>query len=151
MGLYNFQERFVPFIKDGSKPHTIRAIRKYPQKVGALMHLFFGLRTKYSTRIIPALPCKSVKTIIFYDDGDVFIHPEILNIEQATQFVEITNLHIARRTLHLLDDTDKDELAWRDGFRVDDKGTRKGCFYLMLRWWRQTHELPFAGHIQYWK
>ncbi len=44
MGLYNFKARFVPFVLDGSKTHTIRAKRRYPAKPGDTLYLYTGLR-----------------------------------------------------------------------------------------------------------
>lgn len=150
MGLYNFQERFVPFIQDGTKTHTIRAIRKYPQKVGALMHLFYGLRTKSAKRIISAQPCKKVNTIIITRDYKIYLIEGVMNARECELFGRTKNKSKAF-CYNILNTNEKDELSWRDGFRIDDKGTRIGCFDLMFRWWKQTHELPFAGHIQYWK
>ena len=46
MGLYNFRERFAPFILSGKKTHTIRAVRIHPDKPGNILYLYTGLRTK---------------------------------------------------------------------------------------------------------
>jgi hypothetical protein len=62
MGLYNFEKRFVPFIKRGDKTHTIRAERKYPDVPGDLCHLYQGLRTKKAKLIFRA-PCVKVQEI----------------------------------------------------------------------------------------
>ena len=47
---------------------------------------------------------------------------------------------------------DKDHFAWDDGFRPDG-ATRlnpTGAFELMMRFWKQTHELPFIGDLIKW-
>src|SRR5260370_25323008 len=62
MGLYNFQKRFVPFIKRGDKTHTIRAKRKHPDKPGDVCHLYQGLRTKKAKLIFRA-PCVRAEEI----------------------------------------------------------------------------------------
>jgi len=46
VGLYNFRERFAPFILSGKKTHTIRAVRIHPDKPGNILYLYTGLRTK---------------------------------------------------------------------------------------------------------
>lgn len=47
----------------------------------------------------------------------------------------------------------QDSFAWKDGFRpegstADDPA---GAWELMLRFWKQTHDLPFSGVVIYWK
>jgi hypothetical protein len=45
-------KRFLgPKIKDGSKPHTIRAKRKHPFKVGARLYMYHDLRQKSCEKI----------------------------------------------------------------------------------------------------
>ena len=48
MGLYNFKPQFVPFILNGTKAHTIRAIRKdgLVDEPGDTMFLYTGLRQR---------------------------------------------------------------------------------------------------------
>jgi hypothetical protein len=66
MGLYNFQERFVPFILDGRKTHTIRAPRANPDKPGNMLHLYTGLRHK-GARLLMRVPCVKVEEIVITD------------------------------------------------------------------------------------
>ncbi|MGH9746565.1 MAG: hypothetical protein ACRD59_10715 [Candidatus Acidiferrales bacterium] len=69
MGLYNFEKRFVPFILDGRKTHTIRAVRAHPDKAGNTLHLYTGLRQK-GARLLMRVPCVKVEEIeIFYTEG----------------------------------------------------------------------------------
>ena len=138
MGLYNFQQRFVPFIEDGSKRHTIRGIRRNPDKPGDTCHLYTGLRQP-GARLIFRAPCLRVEPIEIneWDGGAVYINGERLGHDEM------------------------DALAWRDGFRgpqsdwlsigskiIPTPGTVKGCFQQMLSFWNDR--LPFEGHIVHW-
>ena len=62
MGLYNFQERFVPFVLSGAKTHTIRARRSRPDKPGDTLHLYTGLRHK-GARLLMRVECVKVEEI----------------------------------------------------------------------------------------
>jgi hypothetical protein len=134
MGLYNFQEKFVPFIRDGTKTHTIRALRAHPDVPGNTMHLYTGLRHP-GAELLGRFPCVRVEEIRITEYHRVFINA-----------VE-------------LDRDEKDLLAWRDGFRMD--GTvwaltvpklpaHVGCFgTLMVPFW--DGRLPFVGNVYHWK
>jgi hypothetical protein len=64
MGIYNFQERFVPMIQDGTKTHTIRAPRKGAEDVpGNTMHLYTGLRRK-GAKLLARFECVRVDEIV---------------------------------------------------------------------------------------
>lgn len=96
MGLYNFQPRFVPFILSGHKRHTIRAIRRYPDKPGDILHLYTGLRQK-NAQLLMRVPCLKVEEI------EIHITPgngRLIRIEGIS-----------------LDHTESDALARRDGFK----------------------------------
>jgi len=91
MGLYNFQPRFVPFIRAGTKKHTIRATRSVCDKPGDTMHLYTGLRQKGAT-LIARVPCVKVENILITTGG----------------WVRIDGLYLA--------DDEREALARRDGF-----------------------------------
>ena len=134
MGLYNFKEMFVPFIRDGTKTHTIRAVRALPDVPGNTMHLYTGLRQP-GAELIGRVPCIKVEPI------------------------RITWDHVVIIGGVKLDRDEKDLLAWRDGFRLDETvlaicdpklPEHCGCFeLLMLKFWEGR--LPFEGHIYYWR
>lgn len=91
MGLYNFQKRFAPFILDGRKTHTIRALRANPDKPGNTLHLYTGLRQK-GARLLMRVPCTKVEDILI----DSACHISINGVR--------------------LDPSECDQLARRDGF-----------------------------------
>lgn len=137
MPAYSFQERFIPFLLDGSKDHTIRkerAGRSRHARPGETVYLYYGMRTKWCQKIGEAT-CSAVRKIRITVD-DIIVYDENLD-EQPIN-----------RTLHELN-----TFAWKDGFRPE--GTTKdnptGAFSLMLRFWKQTHDLPFQGLVIYWK
>ena len=127
MGLYNFKEMFVPFIRDGTKTHTIRAVRALPDVPGNTMHLYTGLRQP-GAELIGRVPCIKVEPI------------------------RITWDHVVIIGDAKLDRDEKDLLAWRDGFRLEAATLpgHRGCFeLLMLKFWEGR--LPFEGHIYHWR
>lgn len=122
MGLYNFQSRFVPFILDGRKMHTIRARRARSDKPGSILHLYTGLRTK-KAKLLLRVTCTRVEEI------------EILNgIFGDENHASVT---IDGQTL---DRSEREMLAQRDGF---------SNFEDMIAFW--NGRLPFRGHIIHWK
>lgn len=122
MGLYNFQPRFVPFILDGRKKHTIRAPRANPDKPGNTLHLYTGLRTKKAKLLMRAI-CVKI---------------EFIEIGMSAE--EVEDGFPVWVDGNLLSQDEKTLLAQRDGF--DD-------FPHMRDFWR--NRLPFRGHIIHWK
>jgi hypothetical protein len=147
MPVYSFKERFVPFILNGSKPHTIRKRRKYPAKPGDTLYLYFGLRTKYSKKLREE-KCLDVKTI-YIKQKAICIAPCRLSDYQIDL---LRNKKLRRISFKYLTIEECDRLAWMDGFRPEGSTLKnpKGSFELMYRWWKQTHDLPFIGDIIYW-
>lgn len=128
MGIYNFRARFVPFILDVRKTHTIRSIRANPDKPGNTLHLYTGLRTK-KAKLLMRVPCVRVE--------EICIH-ETIRTEGVTEY---------RSCLITIDgdqlsDSEMEALARRDGFRD---------FPEMLAFWNERHQLPFRGHIIHWR
>lgn len=121
MGLYNFQPRFVPFIKAGTKKHTIRDKRKYPDKPGNTLHLYTGLRTK-KTRLIARVECVRVDDIVIghgFGVGSIWINGEELS------------------------ESERERLARADGF--------KNMKEMLKFWERPKDRLPFRGNIIHWR
>lgn len=122
MGLYNFHARFVPFILDGRKTHTIRARRTFPDKPGNTLHLYTGLRTKH-TRLLLRASCVRVETI------------EIKNGAFGDEWHALVKING-----ETLDRSEREALARRDGFHD---------FSDMMAFW--NGRLPFTGHIIHWR
>ena len=122
MGLYNFKKQFAPFILEGSKTHTIRAMRAHPEKPGNMLHLYTGLRQKGATLLFRA-PCVKVEEI---------------EIEEIAEILQVP-VHVVRVDGESLDRGECEALARRDGFRD---------FTEMMKFW--DGRLPFKGHIIHW-
>lgn len=122
MGLYNFHARFVPFILDGRKTHTIRGTRAFQDVVGSTMHLYTGLRTKRAKLLMRA-PCVRVEDIEF--------ETEKRGLDR------IVRVYINGQELTL---DEREGLARRDGFPN---------FAEMMKFWKGR--LPFTGHIIHWR
>lgn len=87
----SYKEQFIMPVKSGRKKHTIRAKRKKPIKVGDTLYMFYGMRTKYCTRIGQAV-CTKVEQITIYQNGLCYVNGKRLTLR------------------------DRDDLAYRDGF-----------------------------------
>lgn len=72
MPAYNFQKLFVPMILGGQKPHTIRKKRKHPTKVGDVIKMFVGMRTKNCRQFAEAT-CTRITPIILDPFGQSII------------------------------------------------------------------------------
>jgi hypothetical protein len=96
MGLYNFKQQFVTPIVTGRKKHTIRGVRRYPDKPGNTMHLYTGLRTK-SAKLIKRVVCAKIERI------DILLDQ---NTERWTIYLDGAPLDLS----------ESESLARRDGF-----------------------------------
>ena len=129
--LLGFKARFVPMVEDGSKTHTIRAKRKIRPRVGETCHCYTGLRRK-GARLLGRWECVRVEDILVYERGD------------ATMGVVIEGVELTP--------DEKNELAWRDGFRSNGK---RRAFAEMAAYWLKLHaqkEGPFVfeGVVIHW-
>lgn len=122
MGLYNFKQRFVMPILDGSKTHTIRPKRRNADRPGKTCHLFTGLRTRKASLLFRA-PCIAVDDIVITADRRVLINGEELSEDEKNAF------------------------AFRDGFRAFGESR---AFEEMMRFWESIHRLPFDGDVIHW-
>lgn len=154
MPAYSFKERFVPMIINGTKHQTIRAYRRNLPMAGQMAYLFFGLRTKWCHKLLAPQKQKKVCTIWIFKDGDVYLSTGNNPLPQVTA----ERYLLTRNRRHLtagnmarkLEGVEKDLFAWKDGFRMDNSTQINGCFNLLIRFWRQTHDLPFTGTVTYW-
>lgn len=84
MGLYGFKAQFVPHILNGSKTHTIRAKRKYPDKAGNKLHLYVGLRQP-NARCLMRPICTKVEEIEISTRKNVTIDGIMLTCDELEQ------------------------------------------------------------------
>jgi hypothetical protein len=90
MPAYNFQKQFVPLILDGSKTHTIRRRRKYPTKVGDILSLYIGQRTK-NCQLIAEVVCVDVLPCVIWPWEERFaapIHTSIYDFFKSDGFTD---------------------------------------------------------------
>jgi hypothetical protein len=137
--LLGFKKLFAPFVEEGSKTHTIRAIRKIPPRVGEICHCYTGLRTK-KVKLLGRWPCVRVEPV-----NIEFVHCGLAYILQITIAGEV------------LSNDEAENFAWRDGFRPE-KFARTGmaALDLMAGFWEQEHGLsfgsaPFEGTLIHWE
>jgi len=152
MPIYNFQQRFWPFIQDGSKQHTIRTIRRHPCKIGDTMYLYGGLRQPGAKRLIEPPLCTAKNTIFIMPSGVVIMLNKTLTKNEAMDRFKDSNPFFFLE-LKILTTEQKDALAWYDGFRNEDNPhitAMPGSWKLMFKAWQKLHPLPFAGHIDIW-
>ncbi len=151
MPAYSFKERFVPFVVNGSKPHTIRSIRKNRAKKGDTLYLYFGLRTKYVRKLREEV-CNNAISINIDEIFGIVLYDHLLS-KQEEEIALINPTDHRLGATKILSSIERDQLAWYDGFRPDGSSESQpyGSYNLMLRFWRQTHALPFVGDIIYWQ
>lgn len=156
MPAFSFKERFVPMVKDGSKCCTIRSFRKYPVKVGQLAHLYYGMRTKFCTKLVEPAPVISfVRCILIPKNGQlVVINTNWIAPEVRSLILAGGDIGVLLPDVKWTNGWSKelmDIFAWEDGFRhSDDMNMAAGCYDLMLRYWRQNGGLPFLGFQTFW-
>ena len=64
---------FIDKVIDGTKPHTIRALREIPVKVGDDLSFFTGMRTKQCRRLRPNTSCTGATEILIFSTGRVVV------------------------------------------------------------------------------
>ncbi len=124
MPALNFSAQFADDVQSGAKCQTIRAPRKRPIRVGDVVHLFTGQRTK-ACRKLGMGKVTSVAEIIIGDGPgrrDVWI-----SNEKKAWWLSIGEIH---------------KLARADGF---------DCKQSMSAWFGKTHGLPFHGVLIQWR
>lgn len=139
MASFNFKPQFVDPIEAGTKGGTIRAYRRFTQKVNSPMYLFCGLRqVKPARRIVPpglGFPpqCRLVWSIIITKRHNVWVH------KSAARVPEWAAREPKSWGFRKLTGDEKDALALFDGFE---------SFEHMMTFW--DGRLPFLGHWNCW-
>jgi hypothetical protein len=138
--LLGFKRRFEPYVLDGSKRHSIRAFRKRYFRAGDICDCYGDVR-QTSMHLLGRFPCVRVEIISIFHRGDGSLAVYIGGQELTA--------------------SEKDLLAWRDGFRSNGSEARPcGCFAEMTDFWLEEHgvrphryaprSLDFQGQIIYW-
>lgn len=131
--ILGFQDRFVPFVEDGSKTHTIRAGERW--KVGMRADLFARPRQKGMRLLFRAQVVKVERIEIHGPEMGIWVDGNHLGWDEV------------------------EALAYRDGFRgatvlpsLDHLANRLHRNYpayaQMMEFWRDR--LPFQGQIIHW-
>lgn len=131
--LLGFRKRFVPFILDGTKRHTIRKDRAFLPKVGETCHCYTALRTKHC-KLLGRWTCIKVQEI------------QIDWLESKCGMTLLITLDGVE-----LDREEARWFAWSDGFR--SRGV-PGALDEMRAYWHDLHgadAFPFSGHVIHWK
>lgn len=141
--LLGFKSQFVPYVLDGTKTHTIRAMRRNPPRVGEICHCYAGLRTKQCA-LLGRWECSGV--------------------QEAEITMGLISLVIAIDG-ELLSQDEADRFAWRDGFRAPNmtgkNEVRKNWIDCgvwleqMTKFWKEQHHMQvgdlFVGPLIHWK
>jgi len=135
-----FKDRFVPFVKEGSKTHTIRDGSRW--RVGKRLDAFQNVRQK-SMRLILRAPVVKVERIeIFeyervpFDLGGNHVRGAHRGPNGEALLVRINGEWLAA--------DEAEALFRRDGFRDPSMMAS----YEALMFWKQR--LPFSGQIIHW-
>ena len=141
--LLGFKRRFVPYVLDGSKTHSIRGVRAIAPRVGETCHCYVDPRQK-TMALLGRWECVRVETI---------------DIAAVRRYDIRTNQHHVYPAVAIADtiltQDEADLLAWRDGFRHEWDGDPRegsgygGCFTLMMEFFQGR--LPFTGRIIHWR
>lgn len=143
-----FQDQFVPFVEDGSKTHTIRAGERW--KVGMRADLYARPRQK-GMRLIFRAPVVRVQEIEIRVIG-----PNTWHLDLNRNLPDRVAVYIDGQ---VLDEDERNLLAWRDGFRNDPAlvkiGILRGCFAQMVQFWAANNGLgrnltEWRGQIVHW-
>ena len=126
--LLGFKRQFAPFVEDGSKTHTVRAIRKIPPRVGEMCHLYVDPRQK-TMRLLGRFVCVRVQDFL---------------MERLSENPTIEGIGI-RIDGELLSPDERESFFWRDGFREPGRSSTEQAY----GFWA-GRILPWRGHIIHW-
>jgi hypothetical protein len=141
VGLLGFKRQFAPFVEEGSKTHTVRALRK-PNKlghaqrsprVGEMVHCYVDPRQK-TMRLLGRWRITKVERITITEFFNPMI-PLAMSIEGQ-----------------LLSTDETEAFLWRDGFR-DKGGETYEAIHQAAEFWkgRLASGKPFHGQVIHWK
>ena len=124
MPAYSFSSQFADLVESGEKRQTIRRRRKRQTKVGDMLYLYAGMRTK-SCRKLGEAVCTAVTPIRIVEGAVIFwLWPG----EE-------------RHTLTVFGKGALQALAERDGFKTASE---------FFTWFDEQYGLPFTGELIQW-
>lgn len=124
-----FKPEFVSKIADGSKPHTIRPVRKGERQiqVGDTLSLRHWSGKPYEEGTNHVV----IREVVCMKVSDILIEQDVFQVGDTVVYIDGKHL----------DDNQRSELAKHDGF---------SSFAEMLKWFEKTHGLPFTGRLIEW-
>lgn len=137
MPLLGFKRRFAPMVLEGSKRHTIRAIRKIPVKVGDVCHCYVDPRQK-SMRLLGRWRCTKVQGIRILADCTPEAPPLIVLFTHE----EGADLCLGAE--------EAERLFWVDGFREEPKDDLPWPHTRQAWEFWKGKEFPFESQMVHW-
>lgn len=142
-----FKARFEPFVKDGSKQHTLRDIRKGTRQIvqGDRLDCYGNVRQK-TMHLIGRWVCIRVQVAQFR-----------FAVANGTEYPRMSIDGVE------LSPDERDAFAWRDGFRHAFPTPKEinlkpysystdGCFSMMMQYWiAEGATFPFEKQLLHWK
>lgn len=139
--LLGFMSRFVPYVEDGSKTHSVREyMKKGERRAGEICNCYANPRQK-NMRLLGRWPCVKVEPIML-------------------GFQPFGAGYVLRVTIgeHTLSVGEANSFAWRDGFRDQDMPIGTAALDEMARYWiawgrlaDSVHAAPWHGELIHWK
>lgn len=120
MPLYNFQKRFADNVESGKKLQTIRRRRKRLTVAGEMLHLYTGLRSKFS-RLLRRAKCTRVLPIEIYATPVEVVSRQFVQVKVGPEWISSEELDDFARADGFID-ADDFYAFWRDvhGLRPDN-------------------------------
>lgn len=126
--ILGFKDRFLPFVKNGTKTHTIRAGNRW--RAGMRVDIFENVRQK-SMRLLFRAPVRKVESVV-------------IDHHRPYGPLEVTIDGIR------LSDDETQAFFFRDGFRGEDALLGKPAVQAKYFWAKQLKAGPFIGQIIHW-
>ena len=120
MPILGFKKQFAPLVEYVVKRQTIRGYGKRKFKIGDTLYCYAGVRTK-NCYSLGVFVLKSIGHIVITQEGVILFEGYKMQV--------------------LYDIQDKDKFARADGFQD---------WSAMVKWFGETHELPFSGILLKW-
>jgi hypothetical protein len=140
--ILGFKKQFAGFVENGTKHHTIRAIRKRPFRVGDSLDMYTNVRQK-NMRLLRREWCTRIQVVEIYFRETV----PPMSPMSTELVIEIDGVELTR------DETES--FAWADGFR-EEHAYRRWSYTTQMGWfWIREHKLfvgeRWTGQLVHWK